>query len=391
MCGIVGCTGGQNASEILQDAVTKETVEKCGYEHFMLKEIMEQPAAVMAAIAPRIKGGRIVLEDFPLSDGELRGIKKIVITACGSAYYAGCCARYAIEKLCRIPVMLELASEFRYSDPIIDEETLMIIISQSGETADTIAAMKEGKARGAKTVAVVNVVDSTIAQLADSVLYEWAGPEIAVATTKGFTTQLAVLYLLAVYMADKLGKLSKADYAKCVADIGMLPKKIQAAIDMNSEVVKELAERYSDKESIYFLGRNTDYALALEASLKMKETSYVHAEAYAAGELKHGTIALIEDGTPMIAICCNKNVLEKTTHNIIELREHGAEILVVTFKENRDMLAHADHVLFVPDAEAIFSHAAAIVPLQLLAYHVAKRKGCDIDNPNNLTKAVTVE
>ncbi len=368
-----------------------EAAEKGGYEHFMLKEIMEQPAAVKEAIAPRVKGGEIKLDDFELSGEDLRDINKIVITACGSAYHAGCCGRYAIEKLTRIPVEVKLASELRYEDPIIDEHTLMIIVSQSGETADTKAALEEGKRRGATTLALVNVVGSSIARLADHVLYEWAGPEIAVATTKGFTTQLALLYLFALYAAGKLKRIDDFEYARLLGEICSLPKRIQNAIDMNSAAAERLAEKYHGSTSMYFIGRNTDYAVALEGALKMKEISYVHAEAYAAGELKHGTIALIEEGTPVIAVCCNEDLLEKTASNILEVKARGAEVLALSFRENRDIIAHADDVLFIPRTETFFSEAVAIVPLQLLAYYVARDNGCDIDKPRNLAKSVTVE
>ena len=368
-----------------------EAAEKGGYEHFMLKEIMEQPAAVKEAIAPRIKGGEIVLDDYALTAEDLKKIRKIVITACGSAYHAGCCGRYAIESLTRIPVEVKLASEFRYEDPIIDDHTLMIIVSQSGETADTKAAMEEGKRRGAKTLAIVNVVGSTIARLADHVLYEWAGPEIAVATTKGFTTQLVLLYLFALYVAQKLKRIDDFEYARLLGEICSLPKRIQNAIDMSSQSVPRLAKKYHDRGSIFFIGRNTDYAVALEGSLKMKEISYIHAEAYAAGELKHGTIALIEDGTPVVAVCCNEALLEKSASNILEVKARGAEVLALSFRENREIISQADDVLFVPKTETVFSEAVAIIPLQLLAYYVAKENGCDIDKPKNLAKSVTVE
>ena len=368
-----------------------EAAEKGGYEHFMLKEIVEQPAAVKEAIAPRIKGGEIVLDDFDLTEEKLRNINKIVITACGSAYHAGCCGRYAIEKLTRIPVEVKLASEFRYEDPIVDEHTLMIIVSQSGETADTKAALEEGKRLGAEILAIVNVVGSSIARLADHVLYEWAGPEIAVATTKGFTTQLVLLYLFALYAAKKLDRVDDFEYARLLGEICSLPKRIQNANDLNMVSIPRLAEKYHDRGSMFFIGRNTDYAVALEGSLKMKEISYIHAEAYAAGELKHGTIALIEEGTPVVAVCCNEDLLEKTASNILEVKARGAEVLALSFRENRDIIAHADDVMFVPKTETFFSEAVAVIPLQLLAYYVAKANGCDIDKPRNLAKSVTVE
>ena len=367
-----------------------QSAEKGGYEHFMLKEIIEQPRAVKATIAPRIKDGEIILDETELTADYLESINKIVITACGSAYYAGCAGKYAIEKLCRIPVQVELASELRYSDPLIDEHTLLIVLSQSGETADTIAAMKECKNRGAKTLAVVNVVGSTIANTADHTLYTWAGPEIAVATTKGYTTQVSVLYLFALYAAKKMNRIDDELYNTLLAALKTLPKKIQEALDMNS-AIPTLAKKYHGADSMFFIGRNTDYAVALEGALKMKEISYIHAESYAAGELKHGTIALIEEHQPVIALCCNESIMEKTMSNIVEVKARGAEVLAVTFKENQKIVSLADDVIFVPKIETIFSAAVEIVPLQLLAYYVAKENGCDIDKPKNLAKSVTVE
>ena len=367
-----------------------QSAEKGGYEHFMLKEIIEQPRAVKATIAPRIKDGDIILDETELTADYLESINKIVITACGSAYYAGCAGKYAIEKLCRIPVQVELASELRYSDPLIDEHTLLIVLSQSGETADTIAAMKECKNRGAKTLAVVNVVGSTIANTADYTLYTWAGPEIAVATTKGYTTQVSVLYLLALYAAKKMNRIDDELYNNLLASLKALPKKIQEAIDINSSI-PTLARKYHGADSMFFIGRNTDYAVALEGALKMKEISYIHAESYAAGELKHGTIALVEEHQPVIALCCNEAIMEKTMSNIVEVKARGAEVLAVTFKDNQKIVSLADDVIFVPKIETIFSAAVEIVPLQLLAYYVAKENGCDIDKPKNLAKSVTVE
>ena len=367
-----------------------QSAEKGGYEHFMLKEIIEQPRAVKATIAPRIKDGEIILDETELTADYLESINKIVITACGSAYYAGCAGKYAIEKLCRIPVQVELASELRYSDPLIDEHTLLIVLSQSGETADTIAAMKECKNRGAKTLAVVNVVGSTIANTADHTLYTWAGPEIAVATTKGYTTQVSVLYLFALYAAKKMNRIDDELYNTLLAALKTLPKKIQEALDMNS-AIPTLAKKYHGADSMFFIGRNTDYAIALEGALKMKEISYIHAESYAAGELKHGTIALIEEHQPVIAMCCNESIMEKTMSNIVEVKARGAEVLAVTFNDNQKIVSLADDMIYVPKIETIFTAAVEIVPLQLLAYYVAKENGCDIDKPKNLAKSVTVE
>ncbi len=368
-----------------------EAAEKGGFDHFMLKEIMEQPAAVRSALEPRIKNGKIDPGEFAFTKEELQNIRRIVITACGSAYYAGCAARPAIEELCRIPVEVELASELRYMNPLIDSSTLLIVLSQSGETADTIAAMKECKARGAKTIAIVNVVGSTVAKTADYTLYTWAGPEIAVATTKGYTTQLAVLYLFALYAAEKLGRIDKAQYEALLSDLCALPDLIQQAIDRNRELLPELAKKYHSYHSIFFIGRNTDWASALEGALKMKEISYIHAEAYAAGELKHGTIALVEKGQPVVAICCNEQILDKTISNIIEVRSRGAKVTAVAFPENEKVISSVDSVITVPRIATLFSGILAVVPLQLLAYYTAKEKGCDIDKPRNLAKSVTVE
>ena len=383
---VLGKTIDKKVTRILWDV---QAAEKGGYEHFMLKEIMEQPGAVKATIAPRIRDGKVYFEELKLTQKDLKKIRKIVITACGSAYYAGCSGKYVIEKLARIPVEVELASELRYSDPLIDEHTLLIVISQSGETADTIAAMKECKARGARTLAIVNVVGSTVAKLADDTVYTWAGPEIAVATTKGFTTQVAVLYLLAMHFADELGRLEDKE-EKLIKVLQSLPPKIQQAIDMNAQT-PYLAKKYHSSKSLFFIGRNTDYAIALEGALKMKEISYLHAESYAAGELKHGTIALIEDHQPVIAVACNPAIMEKTLSNIVEVKSRGAEVLALTFWNNQKILSVADDFLFIPEVDPVFSAIVEIVPLQLLAYYVAKENGCDIDKPKNLAKSVTVE
>ena len=376
----------KKASRVLWDV---QAAEKGGYEHFMLKEIMEQPGAVKATIAPRIRDGKVYFEELSGLLPELPGIRKIIITACGSAYYAGCAGKYALERLCRIPVEVELASELRYSDPLIDKHTLVIVISQSGETADTIAALKECKSKGAKTLAIVNVVGSSVAKLADYTVYTWAGPEIAVATTKGYTTQITVLYLLAVYFMDHLGYAVMNDIYM-LDTLQALPRRIQQAIDMNP-AIPALAKKYHENHALFFIGRNTDYAVALEGSLKMKEISYLHAEAYAAGELKHGTIALIEEHQPVIALCCNPSIMEKTLSNIVEVKSRGAEVLALTFRNNQKILSVADDLLFIPDVDALFSAVIEIVPLQLLAYYVAKENGCDIDKPKNLAKSVTVE
>ena len=384
---VFDCTGHPIEKKISRITWDIQAAEKGGYDHFMLKEIMEQPRAVKATMAPRIQGSEIVLDDANI---DLTGIRKIVITACGSAYYAGCAAKYAIESLCRIPVTVELASELRYADPLMGEDTLLIVLSQSGETADTIAALRECKNRGAKTLAIVNVVGSTIAKIADWCLYTWAGPEIAVATTKGYTTQLTVLYLFALYAARKLHTVDDGTYRKLLSALKSLPKQLQQALDMNPDIPR-LAKKYHRSYSMFFIGRNTDYAVALEGALKMKEISYIHAESYAAGELKHGTIALIQDGQPVIALCCNDAITEKTMSNIVEVKARGAEVLAVAHRENGKILSLADDMIFIPKVDRLFTPVVEIVPLQLLAYYVAKENNCDIDKPKNLAKSVTVE
>ena len=367
-----------------------EAAEKGGYEHFMLKEIMEQPRALKATIEPRIREGRIQLEGFALTKEELQGIRRVVITACGSAYHAGCVGRYVMEELTRIPVEVDIASELRYRHPIIDEHTLVIVISQSGETADTIAALKECKNLGARTLAVVNVVGSTVAKLAHSVLYTWAGPEIAVATTKGYTTQLAVLTLLAVYMARELGRLDETRYAQLVEGIAALPERSQRAIDLNRRM-ETLAQKYHSTDSLFFIGRNLDYAVAMEASLKLKEISYIHSEAYAAGELKHGTIALIDQGRLVVALACHTALFDKLMSNVKEVKARGARVMGVVQEGEHRIFAEADDALLVPQTDPLLPPIPEIIPLQLFAYYVAKANGCDIDKPKNLAKSVTVE
>ena len=387
---VYDCTGAVIHKPVSRITWSIEAAEKGGYEHFMLKEIMEQPRAVKAALAPRVHENHVQLDDFSFTADELRSIRKIVITACGSAYYAGCAGKYAIEKLCHIPVDVQLASELRYGEPQIDSGTLLVVLSQSGETADTIAAMKECQSLGARTLAIVNVVGSTIAKLADHTLYTWAGPEIAVATTKGYTTQLSVLYLFAVYAAHTMELLPEQEYVRLIGELQAIPQKIQQALDMNT-ALPQLAKKYNSGHSVFYIGRNTDYAVALEGALKMKEISYIHAEAYAAGELKHGTIALIDEGQSVIAICCNSRIAEKTMSNIVEVKARGAQVLALAVKGNRAVLAQADDVIYIPDLDPLFQAVVEIVPLQLLAYYVAKENGCDIDKPKNLAKSVTVE
>ena len=387
---VYDCAGREIDKTISRVVWDVEAAEKGGYEHFMLKEIMEQPRALKAAIEPRVKDGRIVLDGVELTADQLKAIRRVVITACGSAYHAGCVGRYIMEELCRIPVEAEVASELRYRNPLIGEDTLVIVISQSGETADTIAALRECSARGARTLAIVNVVGSTVAKLADDVLYTWAGPEIAVATTKGYTTQVAVLSLLSVYMARALSRIDEERYGELVRGICSLPERCQRSIDLNTHVFY-LAKRYHNNSSLFFIGRNLDYAACLEASLKLKEISYIHSEAYAAGELKHGTIALIDEGRLVVSLCCYESLFEKLVSNIKEVKARGAKVLAVAQEGNRHIFAEADDVMFAPAIDPLLVPITEIVPLQLFAYYVAKENGCDIDKPKNLAKSVTVE
>ena len=369
-----------------------KSAEKDGYDFFMEKEIMEQPRALQETISPRIDdNGEIVLDGVTLTREDIEGYSRIYITACGSAYHVGMVGKYIIEKMVRIPVEVDLASEFRYRDPIVDDKTLMIIISQSGETADTLAALREGKKRGARILSVVNVVGSSIANESDDVLYTWAGPEIAVATTKAYSTQLSMMYLIALYMADKLGKMGKEEIRSTLAALMQVPELVQETIDRSRDVVKELAVTYKDLEHAYYLGRNVDYAVALEASLKLKEVSYIHSEAYAAGELKHGTISLIEEGTLVVALAGCHQVVEKTLSNIQEVKARGAKVVVVTTEDNTGVAALCDHVIYLPTCKELFLPSLEVVPMQMLGFHLAKERGCDVDKPRNLAKSVTVE
>ena len=387
---VYDCTGRPIQKKTSRVTWDVEAAAKGGFEHFMLKEIIEQPRALKATIDPRVKNGRVVLDDFNLTDEELKNLRKIYITACGSAFYAGQVGKYVIESLTRIPVETDIASEFRYRDPIVDEHTLMIVISQSGETADTIAALREAKERGAKTLAICNVVGSTIARLADTVLYTWAGPEIAVATTKGYTTQVAILDLLAVYLARRLSRIDDGEERRLVREIQKIPQQMQRSVDLNPGL-PDIAKAYHDNQNMFFIGRNLDYAVCLESSLKLKEISYIHSEACAAGELKHGPIALIEPGRLVIALACQERLFDKTMSNIKEVKARGAEVLGVAMEGNTRILTEADKAIYIPRCEPLFAAAPAIVPMQLFAYYVAKENGCDIDKPKNLAKSVTVE
>ena len=365
--------------------------EKGGYEHFMIKEIMEQPDALRKCLFPRIKNHKVVLEDLTLDEEYIRSLHKIDIVACGSSYHVGMVSKYFLESLLRVPVEVSLASEFRYCDPIVDEHTLVIVISQSGETADTLAALRQAKKLGARTLGVVNVVGSSIAKECDDVLYTWAGPEIAVATTKAYSTQLGVLYLLGLHFADVLDRLSPERYDALVRQLLLLPSCLEQVLEQK-ENIQYLASHYFNHESIFFIGRNIDYAMGLEGSLKLKEISYIHSEAYAAGELKHGTISLIEPGTLVVALATYGKLFDKTMSNIVEVKSRGADIIALTTEEHRAaMESQASGIILVPELDPMFMPSLAVVPLQLFAYYVALNRGCDIDKPRNLAKSVTVE
>ncbi len=364
--------------------------EKGGYEHFMLKEMYEQPQTVRDTLSPRIKDGSIVIEELGMDEEEIRGIRKIHIVACGSAYHAGVTAKYVFEGMARIPVEVDLASEFRYRNPILMDDELVIVISQSGETADSLAALREAKRKGVKTLGIVNVVGSSIAREADRVMYTWAGPEIAVATTKAYTAQLIAEYLLAVKFAQARGEVTEAEVEGYLKDLQRLPDQIEMLLS-NKERIQHFANRYIAAKDVFFVGRGIDYAISLEGSLKLKEISYIHSEAYAAGELKHGTISLIEEGTLVAAVVTQENLYKKTVSNMVELTSRGAFVLAVTNAGNREIEKAADYVVYIPQTNKYFTNSLAIIPLQLFSYYVAVGKGCDVDKPRNLAKSVTVE
>jgi len=382
------------------DPITKTTehiewdisaAEKGGHAHFMIKEILEQPDAVRNAISPRIRDKRVILDDLDISDEYIRNISRIYLLGCGTAYYVGAVGKYNIEKLTRIPTEAVMASEFRYAAPILDEHTLCICFSQSGTTTDTIAAMEEAKRRGAKVLAVVNVVGSQIAEDADWTLYTNAGPEMCVASTKAYSTQLAVSYIIALRLAEARGTISAAEYAEIIAELQALPSKLEAVVE-NCERIQYLSSRYFNRDNIYFTGRNVDYATSLEASLKLKEISYIASEAYTSGEFKHGPIALIENGTLLVALATYNPLIDKTVSNALEVKSRGAELLAVTTESGREALdGIADELLTIPDTHTILIPSLSIVPLQLFAYYIALALGREIDKPRNLAKSVTVE
>ena len=365
--------------------------EKGGYPHFMFKEIMEQPEAIRKTVSPRLRDGRVVLDEFQMTAEEARDISRIFIIACGSSYHVGMVSKYNWERLLRRPVEVCLASEFRYSDPLVDDHTLVIVISQSGETLDTMAAMREAKRRGGKTLAIVNVVGSSIAREADHVLYTWAGPEIAVATTKAYSTQLVLMDLVGLYLGDLLGTVAPEEYRAIVEAVERLPEQMQGWL-AHVEDVQYFASRYFNHASMFFIGRNLDYAMGLEGSLKLKEISYIHSEAYASGELKHGTISLIEPGTLVVALGTYGPLFDKFISNVVEVKARGAEVMALTTEDFQEKMGKtADAVVTVPNTHPILQPSLGVVPLQLFAYYVALQRGCDIDKPRNLAKSVTVE
>ena len=380
--------------EIQKDMVSikwdAEAAEKGGYEHFMLKEIHEQPKAVQDTIGAYVKDGKIDFSQTGLEEETLKRIRRIYIIACGSAYHVGMVGKYVIEGLAKIPVEVDLASEFRYRNPILEEDSIAIIVSQSGETADSLAALRLAKERGVPVMGIVNVVGSSIARESDYILYTYAGPEISVATTKAYSTQLIAMYLLAVESAMVKGVIGEDRYKELLEEMGTLPEKIQKTLD-DKERIQWFASKYANARDIFFIGRGIDYAISLEGSLKMKEISYIHSEAYAAGELKHGTISLIEDGTLVVGVATQKGLFEKTVSNMVEVKSRGAYLMGLTLYGNYNIEDTADFSVYVPKTDQYFTTSLAIVPLQLMGYYVSVAKGLDVDKPRNLAKSVTVE
>lgn len=368
-----------------------EAASKGGYDYFMSKEIHEQPTGVRETLERRLDdNGNIILDSINISKEDLEKINKVYIVACGTAYNAGLLGKYAIEKFVNIPVITDIASEFRYSDPFVDENSLVILVSQSGETADTLAVLRDSKAKGARILSITNVVGSSIARESDDVFYTWAGPEVAVASTKAYTTQITSLYMIALDFDIKKGTITREFYDSMISKMKEIPSKIQEILD-NEEYIKEVAKTVVSSEHAFYLGRGIDYSLAMEGSLKLKEISYIHAEAFAAGELKHGTIALIEKGTPVIAIATQEKLFEKMVSNMEEVRARGAYVVAIAQSHNKDVEKAADKIIYIPNSDDILSPILAVVPMQLLAYHVSVLRGCDVDKPRNLAKSVTVE
>ena len=368
-----------------------DAATKGGYDHFMLKEVYEQPQAIRETLTRRIdEDGYIKLDDIKLSAEDLNNINKIYIVACGTAYHAGKIGKLAIEKLAKIPVETDIASEFRYSDPFVDDRTLLILVSQSGETADTLAALREAKRKGARILSITNVVGSSIARESDDVFYTWAGPEVAVASTKAYTTQLIAFYMVALNMAIKKGTITKEKYFEVLDELKTLSGKVESLLE-DIEAEKSIAQRIKEKSSLFYLGRGADYQTALEGSLKLKEISYIFTEAFAAGELKHGTIALIEEGPPVVAIATQKELVEKMISNIKEVKARGAYVYAITTEGETEIKKVADEVIYVPETLDLLKPVLSVIPTQLIAYYTSLAKGIDVDKPRNLAKSVTVE
>ena len=389
---VIDRRGGIIIKKIFHVTWNAEAAEKGGYEHFMLKEINEQPKAVRDTMSKRISkdGTSIILDELNWDKNFLDGINKIYIVACGTAYHAGLVGKFYIEKLARKLVEVDLASEYRYRQPIVDENTLVIVISQSGETSDTLAALKESRRLGAKTLAITNVVGSSIARQAENVIHTWAGPEIAVASTKAYTTQLILMFMLALYMAQINGTIPADRLKELICKLKKIPAQISETLS-DVDPIKTFARQYGFNEDVFYIGRSLDYCVALEGALKLKEISYIHAEAYASGELKHGTLALIVEGVPVIALATQKSVYEKTLSNIKEVKARDAIVIGIAAEGDTELEKYLDHVIFVPDTDELLIPLLTVVPLQLLAYYAAITRGCDVDKPRNLAKSVTVE
>lgn len=383
--------------EVVEKEVTKitwdvEAASKGGYEHFMLKEVYEQPSGVRETLIRRLNdNGEIQLDDIKMTKQDLEKINKVYIVACGTAYHAGLVGKFAIEKFAKIPVITDIASEFRYRDPFIDENTLLILVSQSGETADTLASLRYAKERGARILAVTNVVGSSIARESHDVFYTWAGPEVSVASTKAYTTQLVSFYMIALDFAIKRETITKEFYNEMIEKLKEMPSKVEKALEQETYIKEDVAKTLKEAHSAFYLGRGLDYNLAMEGALKIKEISYIHAEAFAAGELKHGTIALIEKGTPVIAIATQGELFEKMVSNMAEVRARGAYVIAIAQEKNKEVEKAADKVIYIPNVDDILSSILTVLPLQLLSYYVAVERGCDVDKPRNLAKSVTVE
>ena len=369
-----------------------EAASKGGYEHFMLKEIYEQPNGVKETLVRRLNdNGEIQLDDIKMTKEDLDKINKVYIIACGTAYHAGLVGKFAIEKFAKIPVITDIASEFRYRDPFVDENTLVILVSQSGETADTLASLRYAKDKGARIMSVTNVVGSSIARESDDVFYTWAGPEVSVASTKAYTTQLVSFYMIALDFAIKKGTITKEFYFEMIEKLKEMPEKVEKALEQEAYIKDEVAKELKEASSAFYLGRGLDYNIAMEGALKIKEISYIHAEAFAAGELKHGTIALIEKGTPVVAIATQEDLFEKMVSNMEEVKARGAYVIAVAQEKNKEVEKAADKVIYIPNVDDMLSSILSVLPLQLLSYYVAVQRGCDVDKPRNLAKSVTVE